>query len=240
MARLAFIALWCEADKEGRLVWKPKTIKLRYFPADDCDISELAQELHGQDLIHLYEADGKQYCWIPGFQKHQVINNRERESELPAPKNQRVNHASGTRESGREGKGREGNIDTRVTRDAESRFARFWEAYPRKRGKGQAEKAWKKLNPNEQLLEKILQAIERAKTSDDWQKDNGQYIPHPGTWLNAKGWEDEFDLPQEVKSWHETASGIREQGFRHGLTENQFASFYQFKQAVFAAEGVTA
>ena len=38
LARLLYVALWCEADKEGRLVWKPLTFKLRYLPADDCDI----------------------------------------------------------------------------------------------------------------------------------------------------------------------------------------------------------
>ena len=34
LARLLYQATWCEADKEGRLQWKPGTFKLRYFPAD--------------------------------------------------------------------------------------------------------------------------------------------------------------------------------------------------------------
>jgi hypothetical protein len=34
-------------------------------------------------------------------------------------------------------------------------------------------------------------AIERAKTSEQWRKDGGQFIPHASTWLRAKGWEDE-------------------------------------------------
>jgi hypothetical protein len=41
----------------------------------------------------------------------------------------------------------------------------------------------------------MLLAIERAKTSKDWTKDGGQYIPYPATWLRAKGWEDDF--PEE-------------------------------------------
>jgi len=32
-ARLLYIAMWCEADKEGRMTWRPKTLKMRYFPA---------------------------------------------------------------------------------------------------------------------------------------------------------------------------------------------------------------
>jgi len=70
-------------------------------------------------------------------------------------------------------------------------FERFWTVYPKKLSKGQAEKAWQKLSPDEQLLERILSAVERAKTRADWRKDAGQFIPHPATWLNAKGWEDE-------------------------------------------------
>jgi hypothetical protein len=67
----------------------------------------------------------------------------------------------------------------------------FWDAYPKKRSKGQAEKSFAKLKVDEQFMEVILAAIERAKKSTDWQKENGRFIPHPATWLNAKGWEDE-------------------------------------------------
>lgn len=70
-------------------------------------------------------------------------------------------------------------------------FARFWSAYPKKKSKGQAEKAFQKLNPSEQLMDAMLASIEQAKTSDNWRKDGGQFIPYPATWLNAKGWEDE-------------------------------------------------
>ena len=70
-------------------------------------------------------------------------------------------------------------------------FNLFWKAYPYKKSIGQAEKAWKKINPDEGLLTTMLTKIEKAKKSKEWLKDNGEYIPHPATWLNAKGWEDE-------------------------------------------------
>ncbi len=73
-----------------------------------------------------------------------------------------------------------------------SGFETFWKAYPRKRSKGEAEKAWKKLHPDADLLRAILAAIERANRSKDWQKDDGAFIPYPASWLNAKGWEDEL------------------------------------------------
>jgi|DEB0MinimDraft_6_1074348.scaffolds.fasta_scaffold05399_10 tRNA 2-selenouridine synthase SelU len=79
-------------------------------------------------------------------------------------------------------------------------FAQFWSSYPKKKSKGAAEKAWKRLKPDEQLVEKIISSIELAKTSEDWVKDSGKYIPYPATWLNAHGWEDEIQSsePQEL------------------------------------------
>lgn len=76
-------------------------------------------------------------------------------------------------------------------------FQKFWDSYPRKKSKGDAEKAWIKIKPDEQLHDRILDALERAKTSADWQKDGGQFIPYPASWLNAKGWEDEISKPPE-------------------------------------------
>ncbi len=72
----------------------------------------------------------------------------------------------------------------------EQLFDEFWAQYPKKRSKGQAERAWVKIKPDEQLFKAILDGLERAKKSRDWLKNEGQFIPYPATWLNAKGWED--------------------------------------------------
>jgi len=70
-------------------------------------------------------------------------------------------------------------------------FIAFWEAYPRKKSRGQAEKAWLKVSPS--LYPIIMTSLEKHKQSADWLKEGGQFIPHPATWLNAKGWEDEIE-----------------------------------------------
>ena len=72
-----------------------------------------------------------------------------------------------------------------------SAFATFWAAYPKRKDKEKAQKAFAKINPSQELLQVMLSAIEKSKLSEDWQKDNGQYIPYPATWLNGKRWEDE-------------------------------------------------
>ena len=82
------------------------------------------------------------------------------------------------------------------------RFWKFWNAYPRKKSKGQAEKVFIKINPDEQLLAIMIAKIEQAKKSDSWKKENGQFIPYPATWLNAQGWEDEETQNQtQVKEY---------------------------------------
>ena len=112
MARLLYISTWCEADREGRLHWKPRTFKMRYFPADDCDIDALAREVVASGLVKLY---GDGLAIIPTFKRHQHINPRESESVIPPPglagiarvddASARVDAPSVThREEGKEGK----------------------------------------------------------------------------------------------------------------------------------------
>lgn len=74
----------------------------------------------------------------------------------------------------------------------ETMFDQFWDMYPKKRSKGQAEKTWVKIDPDESLLVAMLSGLEKAKNSHEWTKEGGQYVPYPSTWLNAKGWEDEY------------------------------------------------
>lgn len=188
LARVFYIALWCESDREGRLSWKPRTLKMRYLPGDDCDVDTVAQELIDGGQIALYEVDGAMFAEIPSFKKHQVINNRESESVLPA----RVKVASARvkAEGRKEGKGKEGKELATGDADA-SLFDRFWIAYPKKVGKDAAAKSFEKRNPTEEMLGAMLSAIEIQKQQDQWQKDGGQYIPNPSTWLNQGRWLDE-------------------------------------------------
>ena len=76
-------------------------------------------------------------------------------------------------------------------------FEKFWKAYPKKRDKGNAEKWFKKHKPSEKLTNIMIEKIERFKDTQDWKKQDGQFIPYPTTWLNAKMWEDEFKTDSE-------------------------------------------
>lgn len=68
-------------------------------------------------------------------------------------------------------------------------FEQFWNAYPKKVGKGAAETSWSRAKINGELTA-VLTALDVQKRSEQWQKDSGQYIPNPATWLNQKRWLD--------------------------------------------------
>ena len=106
LARLLYIGLWCEADREGRLVWTPGVLERRYLPDDSCDIEALCGELVARGLVRLY---GDGLACIPSFARHQHVNVREAQSKLPPPPGEvPVEFPQGReREEGKERKGRE-------------------------------------------------------------------------------------------------------------------------------------
>jgi uncharacterized protein YdaU (DUF1376 family) len=92
--------------------------------------------------------------------------------------------------------------NTRATAlHATAGFPAFWDAYPKRKGKQAALQAYLKLQPAEDLQAQILRAVKAAKSSDEWKRDNGRYIPLPASYLNGRRWEDE-QMSQEVeKNW---------------------------------------
>jgi hypothetical protein len=80
-------------------------------------------------------------------------------------------------------------------RPTRSGFDLFWQAYPNKTGKDDALAVWlggkTKAGRPIPPLDIALAALERAKASHDWTKDNGRYIPNPATWLRQGRWQDE-------------------------------------------------
>lgn len=87
-------------------------------------------------------------------------------------------------------------------------FEIFWKAYPNKKAKGNAYKAWEKARKAKILpeLENLLTALEAQKRGADWQKEGGRFIPHPATWLNASRWDDEV-TPQGRNSYAPNENG---------------------------------
>ena len=119
--RLAFIGLWTACDREGRFQWRPRALKAAVMPYDDIDFSRVLDALATRGFVVKYRVNGTDFGHVPGFARHQIVNNRESASEFPPPpqstdceqqstRDQRVLDACSTRHdlAQGEGKGREG------------------------------------------------------------------------------------------------------------------------------------
>ena len=124
--RTAFMGLFTCCDKEGRFKWRPRALKLDILPYDELDFSRVLDALMTRGFVVKYEVEGEFFGFIPTFSRHQVINNRESDSELPAPDESLYISMTSTRAArvddatvtplkhaqvegkGKEGKGREG------------------------------------------------------------------------------------------------------------------------------------
>ncbi|WP_079415262.1 hypothetical protein [Thiomonas intermedia] len=229
LGRLLFIGLWCLADRAGRLEDRPKRIKIELLPCDNADVDALLQALHDRGLILRYSADDRPLIQVINFARHQSPHHQERQSLLPAPASFEAN---GERVRGRP-KANSGFISDKseaspgaialipdslipdsktpsssaVADGLMDGFATFWKSYPRKVGKQDAMKAWKRLKPDADLVQAIGEGLERAKASEQWQRDRGQFVPHAATWLNGRRWEDEPD-DAAAQAQHEQWEGV--------------------------------
>jgi diadenosine tetraphosphatase ApaH/serine/threonine PP2A family protein phosphatase len=210
LARLFYVALWCESDREGRMEWKPVTFKMRYLPGDTVDISTLAQELIDRGLLVLYQAGDKCLAEIPTFSKHQVINNREAASTLPArDKNAKATRGSRVKAEGKEGKGKEGKDHAYL-----AGFQRFWNTWPaseRKQDKKACAEKWERQGL-EDLTDQIVADVEAKKQTQKWREG---FIEMPETYINNRRWEDGGS--EDSTPWHESRSGIERKAAELGL-----------------------
>ena len=202
-ARLLYIGLWNTSDDAGTTQGHPLWLKSQIFPYDQISTTQIRRWL--QDLVNLgrilpYTVKGEQYYFIPGFLKHQKIQHPS-PAKNPAPPRQVCDlFMSGSRPAHEQTETEaetqtEAEAETKAAPEAQSLFKRFWQAYPKKKSKGQAEKAWSAISPDEPLLNRMLASLRQAVRSPDWQKEGGKYIPYPATWLFARAWEDETGPP---------------------------------------------
>jgi len=93
------------------------------------------------------------------------------------------------------------NISISNKREYIAHFDTFWSKYPKKIGKKKALDSWMKIDFKDDLFDKILAAIDNQIRSNQWQKDGGQFIPYPATWLNQERWNDVLESKQRPKNF---------------------------------------
>ena len=200
MEEVVFIHLIVSCDDYGRFYAHPEIIKgmlfpLRNFKAEQ--IEDVLTKLEDEGMIIRYECEGTAYLELTAWMNYQ--SPRAKSSKYPGPSNEGsiIHHQEDENECKQvqETASNDEQSQRQEPKTAE-RFEKFWNAYPKKVGKKAAEKAFEKAKVSESLLQTMLSSIEKAKMSSQWQKDNGQYIPNPTTWLNQGRWMDELHPSQ--------------------------------------------
>ena len=101
--------------------------------------------------------------------------------------------------------------DTALTAHAvvtplEQGFAAFWAAYPKRKAKKDAWKAWQELRPSAALHAEILAAL--VWQTEEW--TNPTYTPLPASYLRGERWTDEpcpsvTAINTRLPAWAQTA-----------------------------------
>lgn len=204
LTRILYIGLWCYADREGRFEWRPKRIKAVILPYDDCDIDEMLMSLHAMTFIDMYETPNGTIGSIPKFKEHQNPHPHEAKSRLPKKCEEIQCHDMSLHVTDMSV---ECNADSLIpdslipikdnvcvskTKGGYTpEFEAAWKVYPKKTNKGAALKAWNAAIKRGLPVDLMPQHIESRMYEPDWRKDDGKFVPHFSTWLNADGWLDD-------------------------------------------------
>lgn len=79
----------------------------------------------------------------------------------------------------------------------EQAFNIFWSEYPKKVNKKGSFTSFKRIKHLKDEMPLIMAALKDFKASKQWQKDNGQYIPNPQTFINQERWKDQHEQTRE-------------------------------------------
>lgn len=192
-----WIFLITYVDDFGRGSADPELLKGFVFPRrkgiTETTIKKTLAELANIGSVTLYEVDGEPYLCFPNWGEHQAVRNKV--SKFPAPEDGKIIVASNCEQlKSSESKCPRNPIQSESNTCANAdAFDAFWSAYPKKKNKEDARKAFAKVKAP---VETLLAAIAAQKKSEAWTKDKGQFIPYPATWLRCGAWEDELEASE--------------------------------------------
>jgi hypothetical protein len=187
------------SDDHGREHGDAFTIKHAVWPTSprsEADFHKALEAMVASRLIHRYAVDGVIYFQIRDFEAHQHGLHKRRDSKFPEFPGTSGNAPEILGRNEPETNRTEPELETNRTPaqredDAPGDFAVFYAAYPRKKAKGDAEKAWKAAQITVAMMPDVLAAIAAQRNSTDWREAGGKFIPYPASWLRGKCWEDE-------------------------------------------------
>jgi hypothetical protein len=200
-----------QTDDFGRFDADPRTVKGKCFPHTNRptkDFKNAIDILERVGLIIVY-GDGP-FLEIVDFAEHNKLRkDRTRISKFPERTDVNTRKHDGipmpyqchTNATPKLSEVKLREVKIREDNTLESEFDRFWIIYPKKKSKGDAEKAWKQIKPNptEEFTSMIIAKLLKLKRCPEWTKEDGQFVPYPATWLRAKGWNDEIEVERQTE-----------------------------------------
>ena len=208
-----FYRLIVNCDDYGRMDARPKILAARLFPLKEIRTNQIEDALRAlslAELVILYTVDEKPFLQMTTWNRHQQV--RAKVSKFPAPDDGIITSDINCKQvqaddskcprNPIQSESNPNPIHNTSASRCTGMFNDFWNAYPKKQGKQQAEKVFKKINPSPELFFKMITSVKQWSQSQQWTKDGGQYIPMPATWLNGKRWEDEAPKVQGIVTAH--------------------------------------
>lgn len=208
-AEVFFYRLLVNCDDYGRFPADPDLLASLLYPRKrslkTSTVKKWLNEVANAGLIIIYENGGETFIQVRTWDKHQQIRNKR--SKYPAHTdpdskvlvdvyngNQLIANDSKCPRNPIQSNPNKNPIQSEMPNGdgVADGFDLFWSVYPKKVGKKDAIKAWNKLKPDENLVKAIIEGVERWKGTEQWNKDGGQYIPYPATFLRQERWNDEI------------------------------------------------
>lgn len=216
-AMLLFEALWCLADREGRLEDRPRRIKAKALPYFDVDVDALLTALHQAGFIRRYTVGDRPYIQVVTFTLHQKPHVRENPSTIPPePGGAEIQpnmtqampgHDLGNGESAlipdcliadsglSDSSETEGAPAARDEPPFSPGFLAFWGEWRTgvtngHGGKTPAGAVWRRMKLD-RVGPELMTGLARWKASDYWQQEGGRFVMAAERWLKERKWDDD-------------------------------------------------
>lgn len=210
--RYFWVLLWGYVDDHGKGRDNPLLVKADCFPLDEkitrTTVDKWLWDLVAADVVVRYTVDDVDYVAVRNWGEHQKPPHPTEDVlpsfEVPGATIRAV-HAKRMKDAGsshaelstglgwvESGFGSGVGLDAHLT--ASVSFDDFWEAYPKKNNRADAERAWAKAIK----LAAPAQIVRAARTlAESPYRPAKQFIPYGATWLNRQQWNDPAPEPPE-------------------------------------------
>jgi len=154
------------------------------------EIEKWQQKMVENGILHLWEADGRQFGQFVNWDKHQRVRSlHQRKTPIPPTFDDTCRQVPTN-----DGLNPNLNPNPNLKKDmrhSDAEFSLFWKEYPIKKEKPKALKQWEKTKPNvDTLLTALRKQIRYKKECDG----NGKFCPEfpfAEKWIKNRRWEDE-------------------------------------------------